>query len=421
MTASLSALSRLVGRSPLAAALLGALIPALLVAAVGCGGRNVGLRPGVEDGGRPTLDDSAAPEPAPAGEGRPDQQGPTADAAYGGPLFEREQLLGDPYGLRSQLETAGLTVEALYVGDFTKNLRGGLSARGYNYLDLFDVALTADLADLAGLSGGLVFADFQNTHGSSLSGDVGDFQGVDNIETDGRTQLAQLYYQQTLGDDFVVFAAGKIDANARFGVAENAGEFVNSSPGQSPTIFALPAYPDAAFGAQAFVQPGDRFYAGLGFFDGASQRGVPTGSRGSKSFFYGPADYFLIAEAGPRYLVGPAKLPGRVGVGVWYQTGTLGRLDGGTDDGTLGAYATADQALYQDLDEDGNTSRAVGVYAQYGYADANLSEIDHHVGGGVVAVGHDPRPRRRRAGRRRRNYVHLSDRRGLRRRPRAGA
>ena len=404
----LAKLPQRLGASPATTALLGALVPALLAAMIGCGGRTTGLRPGVQDGGKPTLDDSAAPEPAPAGEGRPDQQGPTVDAAYGGPLFEREQLLGDPYGLRSRLEDAGLTVEALYVGDFTKNFRGGLSTRGYNYLDLLDVSLTADLGDLAGVPGGVVFADFQNTHGSSLSGDVGDVQGVDNIETDGRTQLAQVYYQQTIGgDDFLVVAAGKIDANARFAVAENAGEFVNSSPGQSPTIFALPAYPDPAFGAQAFVQPGQRFYAGVGFFDGAAQRGVPTGSRGPRSFFYGPADYFLVAEAGPRYLLGPGKLPGRVGVGVWYQTGTLGRLDGGSDDGTAGAYATFDQSLYQDLDEDGNPLRAVGLYGQYGYADANLSEIDHHVGGGVVATGLIP-GRGGDAQGAGANYVHLS-------------
>ena len=370
--------------------MLGALLPALLAAAVGCGTRATGARPGMETADKSTLDDTAAPAPPPAGQGRPDQQAPAPDLNAGGPLLEREQLLGDPFGLRSRLDDAGLTFEALYVGDFAKNLRGGNSTRGYDFLDFFDFALTADLGEIARLPGGILFADFQNAHGSSLSADVGDVQGVDNIETDGRTQLAQLYYQQTIGDDVAVLAVGKIDANARFGVAVNAAEFVNSSPGQSPTIFALPAYPDPALGAQAFVQPGKRFYAGVGVFDGASQRGVPTGSRGPKSFFDGPADYLLIAEAGPRYLVGPAKLPGRVGVGAFYQTGTLDRLAGGTDEGSVGAYATLDQTLYQELDADDNPIRTVAVYAQYGYANPNVSEIDHHVGGGVAATGMIP-------------------------------
>ena len=398
------------GNSPAAAAVLGALVPALLAAAMGCGTRASGARPGAASADAEITRDEATVADATAGDaGRPDQQGPAPDlAAGGGPILEREFLLGDLYGLRGGLEDRGLTFTALYVGDFTKNLRGGLSTRGYDYLDLFDFTLTADLGEMARLPGGIIFADFQNTHGSSLSGDVGDIQGVDNIETDGRTQLAQLYYQQSLADEQVVLAAGKIDANARFAVAENAGEFVNSSPGQSPTIFALPAYPDPAFGAEAFVAPGDRFYAGVGFFDGSGTGGVPTGSRGPRSLFSDNDGYFLVAEGGPQYALAGGDLPGRLGVGAWYTTAEVDTFAGGSRGGTGGVYVIFDQTLYKTNPEDADDARGLAAFAQYGYADRDVSEIDHHVGGGLVAVGALPGREDDAAGVAA-TYVHLSE------------
>ena len=65
---------------------------------------------------------------------------------------------------------------------------------------------------------------------------------LQNADADGRTQIAELWYQQLFLDQKVRVKVGK-DANSEFAVPQNGVAFLNSSFGHSPTI-AMPTYPD---------------------------------------------------------------------------------------------------------------------------------------------------------------------------------
>ncbi len=321
--------------------------------------------------------------------GRPEVQQPTGagQTEIEGGLLTRDRLLGDPFGARSFLEDHGLTIDSTLVFDFSKNFRGGLDTAGSANPHLFDLNLTLDTEKAFGLKGGTLFADFQNQSGTSISDEVGDFAGVDNLATDGRTQLSEIFYGQDLLGGAVRVRVGKIDSNADFAVAVNALEFVNSSPGQSPTIFVMNSYPDGAFGAEVFVTPTPGFYVKAGVFDGAGQEGISTGDKGPRTLFGPPADLFVIAQTGLEWTGGAAGLAGRAGVGYWQGTGTFDRFAGGVRRGTGGPFLVLDQTLYRENPADANDPQGVGVYLQYGYADPSVSETDHHAGAGVVWTG----------------------------------
>lgn len=309
----------------------------------------------------------------------------TAGLLTSGPVFGFSPSAPEGSGEAAEIEGVlwhGLDVEVTLTTDWSVNLRGGVNTAGSAFRHLLDVAVTLDTEALFGLEGGTVGMLFQNQNGPDASvEDTGDLQVFSNIDADGRTQLAELWYEQRLADDQLRITVGKIDANALFAFVENGAEFIHSSPGWSPTIVGFPSYPDPAMSVSVFYEPSDAVYLGVGLFDGALNEGVSTGSRGPSTFFHDPADLFIIGEAGTRWSTGDGR-GGRLGLGVWHHHGTFEKFDGGTEDGTSGFYLVFDQALWQ-KDED----RGVSMFAQYGYADEQVSEIHQHAGVGFTATG----------------------------------
>ncbi len=276
----------------------------------------------------------------------------------------------------------GFSVEGTLIFDWSVNLHGGVNTAGSAFRHLLDISVTLDTEALFGLEGGTVGLLFQNHNGPDASvQDTGDLQVFSNIDADGRTQLAELWYEQVLPDEQLRVVIGKIDANALFAFVEHGGEFIHSSPGFSPTILGFPSYPDPAMSVNVFFEPSDSAYFGAGLFDGALNEGVLTGERGPSTFFHDPGDLFMIAEAGSRWTTADG-LDGRLGVGVWHHSGTFAKFDGGIEDGTLGFYAVFDHALWRKDEQ-----RGVNMFAQYGYADQRVSEIEHHIGTGLTVNG----------------------------------
>ncbi len=307
-----------------------------------------------------------------------------------GGLPEREHLLGAPAGVRSALEDRGIIIEATLIADLSKNISGGVNPAG-TFRHLFDFAVELDLQTLAGVGRGVFFIDFQTKEGQDGSVETGDIQAYSNLDALDFTALYEVWYQQRLLDGGLRVKAGKIDVNSDFAFVEHGGEFIHSSPGFSPTLFVLPTYPDPAFGALAFIGEGGGFFGGLGIFDGALQEGFTTGTLGPKTLFDDPADLFLIGEAGYAWGggEGDAALPGRFAAGVWHHTGGFATFAGGTDTQTTGFYLVLDQLLYKENDDTGD-EQGVGLFAQYGWADPDVSAIEHHVGLGTQWVGAVP-------------------------------
>jgi porin len=317
------------------------------------------------------------------------------------PWWTWSRATGDWGGARTRLEELGFSFAGSYVGEWSRPLHNGIDP-ATTYRHLIDVNLTWDLEPLTGLAGATAFADFYTTNGRSGSADVGDAQGFTNLETARDVdELAELWYQQWLIKDVVRLKIGKVDANTEFAFADNAGEFVNSSFGVSPTVLDMPTYPDPATGVNLFAYPTEWLYAGVGLYDGSLQEGVPTGSRGPGTFFGEPSDLFLIGEVGVTWHIG-GDLHGRLGVGGWHHTGTFDRFDAGVfdpatgattlaprgpDDGASGFYLVTDQAIWRELPTVDDDPQGAGIFLMYGWADPEVSLIEHHVGGGLSWTG----------------------------------
>ncbi len=285
-------------------------------------------------------------------------------------------------------DNMGVTFEASITTDWSNNLHGGLNTEGSTFRHLFNGNLILDTDRLMGWQGGTFFLNFQNHNGpDATADDVGDAQAFSNIDADGRTEIAELWFEQVTSDGAIRVKVGKVEANAEFAYVDNGGEFINSSMGFSPAVFVLPTYPDPAMSVNLFVYPTDGFYAGAGLYDGSLNEGVPTGSRGPKTFFEHPADLFVIGEAGLTWGGEGDDLPGRLAAGGWWHTGTFVRFDGMTDEETGGFYIVFDQTLSQEKPGDPDDGQGLGLFLQYGYADADVSMIEHHAGGGLAWTG----------------------------------
>ncbi|MEM1108632.1 MAG: carbohydrate porin [Planctomycetota bacterium] len=291
--------------------------------------------------------------------------------------------------MRQAMAEQGIEFSAGFIADYSVVLEGGVDDGSDAFRHLTTVGVTLDTQRLFDHPGGTVYADFVTQNGRDGSEEVGDFQAFSNLDTDDFTTIYEAWYEQELLDGRVRIKLGKMDANNEFAFVENGGEFINSSPGFSPTILAFPSYPDSAIGANVFVYEDldDRsaFYFGIGIFDGALQEGFATGQRGFSTVFGEPSDFFLIGEAGVEHE--NALGPGRIGVGVWHHSGTFDRFDAGTESGTTGGYVVVDQTLFRANPEDPEDERGIGLFAQYGWADDAVSEVDHHAGLGVQWTG----------------------------------
>lgn len=289
-------------------------------------------------------------------------------------FFSREGLTGDWWGVRKDLEDRGLSLEASFTTEISKNLKGGINTERFTAEYLFNLSLTLNLEKMVGLPGAEVFANFQQFGGASPSTDAGDVQGVSSIDGGDRTQLSEIWYKQSLlpGSEFMWIKVGKIDANSDFAYLESSGEFINGAMALPISDGLLPTYPDGAFGAEIFITPVEWFYAAGGIFDGSLAEGMRTGLNGPKSLFASPADLYLIGELGGKWDIN--GYVGTVKTGVRYNTGTFERYDGGLQDGSWGGYVLAEQLVCRLNPEDKESTRGVWIFGGFDWADDQLAD-----------------------------------------------
>ncbi|MCE2884005.1 MAG: carbohydrate porin [Planctomycetaceae bacterium] len=303
---------------------------------------------------------------------------------------------GDWGGARTAAEDAGFELNGSVITEWSRVFSGGTdNASAFRFL--LDLNLTVDLEKLIDLKGGSVFADFQNADTGMGALVHGGFQPYSNIAIDGSiTQLSQLWYEQWLFDDVLRVKVGKVDANTEFAYIPAAGGFINASAGFTPTIFALPTYPNPSTSINVFLYPTETWYVGFGAYDGAATiDGVPTGSRGPSTFFSDDLsdDWFLIAESG--VTIGEAGFLRdlRVAAGGWWLVGDVPNFDGGTDDGTGGVYALAESRVWApdgvDFGNDEDT-RGLWAFLQAGWSDPNVALAAQQYGGGCSLTGTFP-------------------------------
>ena len=277
--------------------------------------------------------------------------------------------------MRPEWEARGLTLNGTYIEDAAYVASGGTGRRGMDR-GLFGLNVIFDPQETIGIEGGTFFCRYLR-HGPDETGGTGEMQGYSNIDTGHKNPAAEIWYEQKFMHGLFRVKAGQVDANEEFDLIAAAGDFINSSAGFSPTLVEFPTYPDAAPGINVFACPAGWFYAGAGLY----------AENPYHVFAQDFSRLYLLGEAGVTRAAGRSVGPGKVALGVWRVAGGLDRFDGGRENGVTGFYALAEQQVWKAPPKYSGNVQSVSLFAQYGWADANVSPIEHHIGMGVSATG----------------------------------
>jgi carbohydrate-selective porin OprB len=272
-------------------------------------------------------------------------------------------LLDDARQAAGIFRERGFSGQLSLVNDWSKNFFSARTAPGFINRYSLDLAVGLVGDKTLPWKGASAFVRLKHHRGDQGCEYVGDSQGFSNIDDVPRTHLYELWFQQRAFDDALRIKAGKIDANSEFAVAQNAGDFLNSSMGYSPTILALPTYPEPQPGLSAFVRVHPHYLISAGVFRTARA---------------GP---MLLLEGAREWSAGDRELDGRMSLGFWRVDGPLERFDGDRDAGAQGFYSVLEQSVWK---RGGSSEQKLSGFLQFGHANGEVSSFTHHLGAGVV-------------------------------------
>jgi len=315
-----------------------------------------------------------------------------AEAAVEHPAEEGGgRLLGDWGGLRDALDENGITLDLSYTNVFQDNVHGGTDTHnGFRSSGSYDLELTLDLEKLLGIRGASIFVLTEGSYGKGLSegGKTGDLFGVnDDAGSDRSVDVTELWYEQSLFDDTLMFRAGKLDLTGGFECRgcpvsfdgnsyanDETAQFLNAALINNPTI----PFPDNGLGVMIYHNPVPWFYWGIGAADAQAdvrQTGFRTALHDEDHFFY-------VFETG---IVAPCHsengdLPGAYRFGLWYDPQPKeryfndlgGRLRPRFRRDDVGFYLSFDQAVYR---ESSDSDQGLGLFWRYGFANGHVNEL----------------------------------------------
>ncbi len=271
-------------------------------------------------------------------------------------------------------------LDYVYSGGVFNNSRGGLQTRdASSYVGIATISLTGDTEKLGLWKNGTFFVNSLFSHGPSPSRFVGDIQGLAVFAYETPEQVSEYWYEHRLFRDKLSIKAGKMDAGTDFFYLGTTADFINSSYTCLPTT-RIPTAPYNAWGVAGTLWLTDQLHFKAGIFDGQAN-----------------ANKFWMSETGDVYGAYQLEyhyslccgLPGFVYFGGWnddcpYET--LGD-DPIAKTGNGGISVGFEQALYRRNVHDSEDLRGAYVFANYGNAKSDRTELADYWGTGLVWRG----------------------------------
>ncbi len=212
------------------------------------------------------------------------------------------------------------------------------------------------------------YADAQVQRGDNGSDVVGDLQAYSNIDEDDLNKIYEVWVEKSFNEGELRFKLGQVDANSEFAYPVHGEEFINSSMGFSPTISYLPTYPTPRLSINAFWKASQNTQFAIGHYADENNR---------------LDDSFTIAQWTQQLGSVNATL------GAWHQSGGIAPLiESPENEAFLETNADGLFAVLSgDLDAQFFKSTSTNWFAQYGSSDDKTSEVDTHIGAGLVWYG----------------------------------
>ena len=357
----------------------------------------------------------AAPPPISIPAGEDDGQALPAAGFFGfmKGIDRSNALLGDLWGLRSELSRHGISFALEETSEYLGNVSGG-TKKGFEYDGLTQAVMQMNTQRGFDHYGGLFNLSLINIHGKNLSADhLQTLQTASGIESDRATRLWELWYDQKfLDEDRLDLKVGQQSLDQEFMVSSNALYFVNTMFGWPMLPSADmpgggPAYPLSALGARISARPVDGVTLLAGVFNGSpvnNDNGTDPQlqNRHGTSFPWGDGR-LAIAELQFSYpALGSMVEPGAAQplgwtyrVGAWYDSKEFAdqRFDANgmslaaplsngnprTHHGNYAFYAVGDHLIWRD---GGDPNRTVAVFGRImgtPLKDRNLIDFSLHM------------------------------------------
>lgn len=310
-----------------------------------------------------------------------EQQGQAGGAAPSAPATAADQPTGS--GPPTFASSGPFSFSASSTGDLIGNPAGGL-ARRLKLLSKSTLGASFDGndGDRPGWSGQ---ASIQLIRGGHISAaNVGDIQGVDNIEAPPALRLYELWLSKQWHDGQAGIKLGLTDLNVDFDTQQVAALFLNSSDGvggefghsglNGPSI-----YPTTALALSGFVKPDQNWTFRAGLFDGLA------GSLRDPSAFVAihlspSAGALLVAQAERSFSAGM-----RIEFGGWLYSSPLDDIDEASPRKlrhlSAGLYGLIEGPIFT------SETRSVSGWIRAGIGNPEVQRIGAYTGGGLVVSG----------------------------------
>jgi porin len=332
-------------------------------------------------------------------------------------------LLGDLFGLRTELSKFGISLAIQETSEVLGNVTGGVR-QGADYDGLTQIVAQMDTQRAFGWHGGLLNVSALDVHGRDLSADdLDNLQTVSGIDADRGARLWELWYdQKLLSEDRLSIRIGQQSADQEFIVNANGSYFLNTMFGWPMVPSADlpgggPAYPLSALGVRFKYRPINPVNILVGVFSGSpapTSVGDPQKADASGLSFPLNRGVLVITELQVTYpAIGSMVYPGQGAplghtwrIGAWYDSESFDDLRFDTAGLSLASpdangmpaphradwsvYAIDDQMIWRKAD---NPNRSVSIFARVmGAPEADRNLVTFSFDGGIVY--HDPIPNR---------------------------
>ncbi len=350
------------------------------------------------------------------------QTNPDGTPAYSGLLGDLNRtnfLLGDLFGIRTQLSKYGISLAIQETSEVLGNATGGVR-RGLDYDGLTQAILQLDTGRAFGWYGGLLNISALQIHGRNLSADnLYSLQTASGIEGDRATRLWEAWYDQKfLAEDRMDIKIGQQSVDQEFIYSPNGAYFVNTMFGW-PLVPSVdlpgggPAYPLSDLGVRLRYRPINQLTILGGIFNGNP---APTnGGDSQKSDRSGtsfPLNGGILGFVELQYTypaVGALEYPGEGAplghtyrLGMWYNSESFDDQRIGTDGlslaslnsngvplkhrGDYSIYAVADQMIWRKASD---PNRSVSLFGRVmGTPEGDRNLVDFSLNAGIVM--HEP-------------------------------
>lgn len=291
--------------------------------------------------------------------------------------------LAVPCIAQETVDGSALSLSAAYTGDLRRNTSGGM-AEGSAYSDAIDLGLSWTTDRL--FSGARVSGNVAVMHlgGDGISAEyVGDYQGINNIESPPGWYLYESWVEVSFGEEATSLRAGVLDLNAEFDTPVTQGLFVGSPFGigtefSQTGVRGPVVWPTTGLGIRAAGAVREGLNWRLGVYDGAPGSDENTFTSTSLSNSEGA---LLIGEL--EYAAGRIH---KISLGSWSYTAPFERIDAALRPpaepahGNHGFYGTFDMAL----GSAGPVSFDGALRG--GTAPAQFNVIDRYIGAALTAT-----------------------------------